>query len=217
MKRSRYGARVSPSTALPSRSKRMMSARVTCAGARLRESRKRSARLRIAHADVAEAIDDLLLREDAIGDDERVDELRVGFDGRHMYSFVESHATLCADSGYRRSREGGNLVSLDVRRSVPAFAGRTGVLRKTTFALQSSTARKNERQASVSSRHRPSTFCTGRSEKLNSTESSAASCRTLTHDGTTKISRGPHSNVRSPTTLRPFPSATQNTVPSVDR
>jgi hydroxypyruvate reductase len=71
--------------------------------------------------------------------------------------------------------------------------------------------------ASNSSRHRPSTFCTGRSEKLKSTASSTAVWCTAVHAGTTKMSLGPQSNVSPPTTLRPRPSTTVNTVPSVAR
>src|SRR6266852_759814 len=72
-------------------------------------------------------------------------------------------------------------------------------------------------QATTSSRQSPSAFCTGRSEKLNSTASSLVWCETVLQDGATKTSRGPHSKVWSPTTLRPPPSTTAYTVPSVDR
>ena len=44
------------------------------------------------------------------------------------------------------------------------------------------------------SRQSPSAFCTGRSEKLNSTASSVASCATGFHEGTTKMSRACHGN-----------------------
>src|SRR5258705_4811463 len=60
----------------------------------------------------------------------------------------------------------------------------------------------------VSSRQRPSAFCAARSDALKRTASSLASCDTGCHDGTTKISRGPHSKVCDPTRLRPRPSTT---------
>ena len=68
-----------------------------------------------------------------------------------------------------------------------------------------------------SSLNRSSFCCTGRSEKLNSTESASASCVTQRQLGTTNRSRGPHSNVWSPTRVRPLPSMAANTVASVER
>src|SRR5258708_39086569 len=66
-----------------------------------------------------------------------------------------------------------------------------------------------------SSRNKSGFCCTGRSEKLNSTASSSASCVTHCQLGTTNRSRGPHSKVASPIRLRPWPSVGQNTVASV--
>src|SRR5450755_2992514 len=68
-----------------------------------------------------------------------------------------------------------------------------------------------------SSRNRSSFCCTGRSEKLNSTESSSASWVTHCQLGATNRSRGPHSNVCSPIRERPLPSIAANTVASVER
>src|SRR5690606_36651637 len=80
-------------------------------------------------------------------------------------------------------------------------------------------------QPSRSSRSRPSAAWIGRSEKLNSTASSAAERRQRCHDGTTKWSRGPNSSTvrcTSPSTSRsivavPCPSTTLYTAPSVCR
>src|SRR4051794_14756482 len=71
--------------------------------------------------------------------------------------------------------------------------------------------------ADVCSRHRPRAFWAGRSEKLNSTASVSAVWDTGHHDGTTNTSLGFHSNVLSPTDVRPVPSTAQYTVPSVVR
>jgi hypothetical protein len=68
-----------------------------------------------------------------------------------------------------------------------------------------------------SSLNRSSFCCTGRSEKLNSTESSSASWVTHCQLGTTNRSRGPHSKVCSPIRERPLPSIAANTVASVER
>src|SRR5205807_5229226 len=68
-----------------------------------------------------------------------------------------------------------------------------------------------------SSRNRSSFCCTGRSEKLNSTESTSASWVTHCQLGTTNRSRGPHSKVFSPIRERPLPSIAANTVASVER
>src|SRR5450755_611241 len=68
-----------------------------------------------------------------------------------------------------------------------------------------------------SSRKRSSFCCTGRSEKLNSTESASASWVTQCQLGTTNRSRGPHSKVLSPIRVRPWPSIAANTVASVER
>src|SRR5688572_6518130 len=58
------------------------------------------------------------------------------------------------------------------------------------------------------SRHRPSAFCAGRSEKLNSTESAPASCSTRLHDGATNTSFSSHSKVLPSMRVRPRPSTT---------
>src|SRR6267154_2565716 len=68
-----------------------------------------------------------------------------------------------------------------------------------------------------SSRNRSSFCCTGRSEKLNSTESTSASWVTHCQLGTTNRSRAPHSKVWSPILVRPLPSIAANTVASVER
>src|SRR5258706_9853876 len=67
------------------------------------------------------------------------------------------------------------------------------------------------------SRHKPSAFCAGRSEKLNNTASVSAACATLLHDGATNTSFAFHSKVCVSMRLRPRPSTTQYTVPSVER
>src|SRR3546814_5811832 len=66
------------------------------------------------------------------------------------------------------------------------------------------------------SRHRPRTFCTGRSEKLKTTASSfGATWRYGTQLGITKVSRLPQSNLcavsPSPIRVWPVPSTTLNT------
>src|SRR5690348_11535737 len=69
----------------------------------------------------------------------------------------------------------------------------------------------------ISSRHSPSAFCTGRSEKLNSTASLCTLCDTGHHDGTTNTSLFVHSKSTPPILLVPEPSATQYTAESVER
>src|SRR5437868_5555491 len=59
------------------------------------------------------------------------------------------------------------------------------------------------------SRHSPSACCTGRSEKLNSTLASLASCDTGIQDGATKTSFGSQSKTVSPMRVRPRPSTAQ--------
>ncbi len=122
--------------------------------------------LRIAHADVAEAIDDLLLRENAIGDDELVDELRVGGGGRHGHSFV----------GNREMTSGERFLPPQSERFLHRPVGEAEQHRVFGDFMPHGHPRRDHED----------------------------------------IARSPFEGA-SPTTLRPFPSATQNTVPSVDR
>src|SRR5262249_21745668 len=69
--------------------------------------------------------------------------------------------------------------------------------------------RSDQIQTCTSSRHKPSAFWAGLSEKLNSTASCCTSWATGLQEGTTKISFGRHAKELLPTRLVPCPSTAQ--------